>query len=1214
MIEEEEDESIRMMREKPKLNAEDEHIMEESEVGNDQPGDERARTFKERKSTSVNKSRRSDKNDLKHVPTNVGKKSKHPKMPDITEKLGPTIHSEETKPKGLDDKQEVFLAIMEANLEELKDEEEELPKLRAAWLESASDILTGAPPKLPPFREINHTIPLIDENKKYNYHLPRCPDALKTQLNEKIIRYTKAGWWEEANVTQAAPMLCIPKKSTNLRTVIDARKRNENTHKDVTPFPEQEQIRNDVARAKYRSKIDLSDAYEQIRIMPEDVWKTAFATIYGTFVSHTMQQGDCNAPATFQRLMTVIFREYIGKFVHVYLDDIFVFSDSITEHEKHLGMVFDKLRKAQLYLEESKLDLYSKRMDCLGHIIDDRGIHADADKMARVREWRTPRNKHDVQRFLGLVTYLAHFMPDVSAYTGPLASIQRNGHPFLWKPIHQKCMDNIKQLACKTPILRPIDPRSDEPIWVICDASASGVGAVYGQGPNWQNCRPAGFMSKKFTSAQHNYRVFEMETIAILEALLKWEDKLLGNRVHVITDHRALEFFKTQRKLSSRQSRWMEYLSRFNFDIEYVKGVSNKVADSLSRYYQSDTADDNHPPYDYVNADVQLDPEGEDLPWNRVTELRAMSLRPRPIKEATDDIRKIAEDMAIPEPTSVTTQASARGSDNPTIYEAISRGPELHKIVEKAKGFIDEIRKGYSKDKLFSKIMNEASRYPTFTARDGLLYNRNRGNEETLCIPRVVTSDRSVTGTIIEQAHTMLGHFGAQKTADYIRRSYWWPNLSKEVEKYCNTCGTCQANKTTTQRPLGLLHSLPIPNRPWGSIGMDFIGPFPKSKGYDYLWVVICRLTSQVHLVPIQVTTTAAELADIYIREIVRLHGLPDTIVSDRDAKFTSKFWQETHRLLGTRLLMSTSFHPQTDGATERANKSIGQILRTMVRPDQTNWVEKLPMVEFALNSNISSSTGFAPFELTYGYLPTLVPGITPAKSAKPGVRDFVNQALENLEQAHDAIIESRVIQTYHANKRRREEGRFAKGDKVYLSTENLSLPKRRARKLMPKYIGPYRITASHPKESTYTLELPPELKARRIHPTFHASRLREYLKNDDRAFPKREVRAFYDFGDNEDEEWLVDEILAHEWNNQELKLLVQWNLGDTTWEPVSECDKLTALDRYLELQGIKTKEWKDLPRRETPSNMGGRYTRPQEEAGRNSRPGGRRKGRKTRP
>ena len=172
-----------------------------------------------------------------------------------------------------------------------------------------------------------------------------------------------------------------------------------------------------------------------------------------------------------------------------------------------------------------------------------------------------PRNKHDVQCFLRLVQYLAHFMPDLLAYAGPLQAIQKNGHPFHRRPLHQVCMNNIKRLACKTPILQPIDPSLDEPIWVICDTSASGVGAVYGQGPTWQTCHPTGFMSKKFTAAQHNYCVFKMETIAILKVLLKWEDKLISNQIHVVTDHRALEFFKIQRKLSSSQMRWMEYLS-----------------------------------------------------------------------------------------------------------------------------------------------------------------------------------------------------------------------------------------------------------------------------------------------------------------------------------------------------------------------------------------------------------------------------------------------------------------------------------------------------------------------------------------------------------------------------------------------------------------------------------------------------------------------------
>jgi hypothetical protein len=146
-----------------------------------------------------------------------------------------------------------------------------------------------------------------------------------------------------------------------------------------------------------------------------------------------------------------------------------------------------------------------------------------------------------------------------------------------------------------------------------------------------------------------------------------------------------------------------------------------------------------------------------------------------------------------------------------------------------------------------------------------------------------------MTAQVIEQAHTILGHFGPQRTADYIRWWYWWPRIGQEVEEFCKTCGPCQTTKDSTKPPPGLLHSLPIPTRPWGSIAMDFVGPFPESHGYDYLWVVICRLTSMTHLVPIRTTTCASELAWLFVKDVVRLHGLPDSIVSDRDSKFTSK-------------------------------------------------------------------------------------------------------------------------------------------------------------------------------------------------------------------------------------------------------------------------------------------------------------------------------------
>lgn len=146
------------------------------------------------------------------------------------------------------------------------------------------------------------------------------------------------------------------------------------------------------------------------------------------------------------------------------------------------------------------------------------------------------------------------------------------------------------------------------------------------------------------------------------------------------------------------------------------------------------------------------------------------------------------------------------------------------------------------------------------------------------------------------------------------------------VEKFCRTCEVCMRAKSSYAPPVGKLHSLPIPMRPWQSIAMDFLGPFPETDGFNYLWVVVCRLTGHAHLVPVNTKTTATELSFLYLKEIVRHHGLPESIVSDRDSKFTSVWWKELHRLMGTKLLMSTSFHLQTDGATERLNRSIGQI------------------------------------------------------------------------------------------------------------------------------------------------------------------------------------------------------------------------------------------------------------------------------------------------
>ena len=1109
-----------------------------------------------------------------------------------SETEGPPLEQENRK----NDLSELLFAVVEHHTARVKEmgslSEKDIPRLREQWKTSCRDIMQGVPECVPPLREINHRIQLVDEKKKYKYRAAHCAQIARVPFAKKVARYTKAGWWRPARSEHTNPMLVIPKKNGDIRTVVNATERNDNTVKDVTPLPDQDLIRLDVARAKIRSKIDFSDAYEQIRVEPDDVWKTAFTTVLGTYESLVMQQGDCNAPSTFQRIMNHIFRDYIGIFMHVYLDDVFVFSKSVEEHEKHLQLVFDKIREHQFFLKEDKCSLYAEKVECLGHIIDEKGLHADSDKMARIREWKTPRNYKEVQRFLGLVQYLAHFLPNISEYTSPLSAMTKNGRPFLWRPLHDKCFQMIKNICCSTPILKPIDPDDPEPIWVICDASVFGIGAMYGQGKDWQTCRPAGFISKKFSDAQRHYRTFEQETIAILEALLKWEDKLMGYRIHVVTDHKALEFFKTQRRLSARQSRWMEYLSRFDFDIRYVKGKLNKVADALSRFYEFDSWDEAPLVHHYVFADERLDPNHEDLPWdrhlelkNRVIEQRSQKAQAKRVDELLHALRErveerdvLASTMAAAANNESAATADGQLGDNPTVFESRAKGHDLRTHMSEMDPLDGDILKSYAEDRLFSKVLLRPEDHPDFFIRDEFIWRHNRGGEDVLCVPNGKSKNSSLHGRIIEQAHTIVGHFGSQRTADYIRRWYWWPRLQKEVESFCDSCEWCIRSKGEYASPRGKLHSLPIAERPWDSIGMDFIGPFPESEGFNYLWVVICRLSSMVHLIPVNTTTTATELSSIYIREVVRLHGLPASIVCDRDPKFTSKWWRELQRLLGTKLLMSTSFHPQTDGATERVNRSIGQILRAFISPDQKDWVKRLPVVEFAINSSISRTTGMAPFEINYGYMPRMMKELPATSRSPPGVRTFAMDAVRNMAIAHDAIIAERVFQRHDANKRRRGEPTIKKGDLVYLSTKNLSMPKGRASKLVPKFVGPYKVLKSHPETSNYDLELPEALRKRHLHNRFHVGLLRPHNANDDELFPNRSYPDAYDFGAPDATEWWVDEITAHRWKGRTVEFQVKWNLGDSTWESLSTCNELAALDAYLALMGAE--EWDKLPKR----------------------------------
>jgi len=224
------------------------------------------------------------------------------------------------------------------------------------------------------------------------------------------------------------------------------------------------------------------------------------------------------------------------------------------------------------------------------------------------------------------------------------------------------------------------------------------------------------------------------------------------------------------------------------------------------------------------------------------------------------DVRT-AELAAAPEPANGAPVAVAATEEDPTVFESRARGEHLVAKLTANDSFLADIRSGYEHNLLFAKVLKQPDQHAAFTIRDQLIWSHNRGREQVLCVPLTKMGCQSLHGIIIDQAHTIVSHFGPQRTTDYAWWWYWWPRIHHEVHKFCNSCQVCLKVKEDARPLQGLLHSLPIPTQPWQSISMDFIGPFPEIDGYNYLWVVICRMINMVHLIPVNTKTTASQLS-----------------------------------------------------------------------------------------------------------------------------------------------------------------------------------------------------------------------------------------------------------------------------------------------------------------------------------------------------------------
>ena len=305
-----------------------------------------------------------------------------------------------------------------------------------------------------------------------------------------------------------------------------------------------------------------------------------------------------------------------------------------------------------------------------------------------------------------------------------------------------------------------------------------------------------------------------------------------------------------------------------------------------------------------------------------------------------------------------------------------------------------------------------------------------------------------------------MGHFGVAKTLKVLQDHFFWPHMRRDIERICERCATCKQAKSKVQTH-GLYTPLPIPYHPWNDISMDFIVGLPRTRtGNDSFFVVVDRFSKMAHFIACHKTNDALHVANLFFKELVRLHEMPKTIVSDRDTKFLSYFWKTLWSKLGTKLLFSTTCHPQTDGQTEVVNRTLGTLLRAFIKKNLKSWEDYLPHCEFAYNRSMHSASKFSPFEIVYGFNPTSPLDLMPLPECERVSMDGKETA-EMVQQIHEQARRNHEKKTEqyakYANKNRREM-LFKVGDKVWIHLRKVRFPNERKSKLMPRIDGPFEV------------------------------------------------------------------------------------------------------------------------------------------------------------
>ena len=671
----------------------------------------------------------------------------------------------------------------------------------------------------------------------------------------------------------------------------------------------------------------------------------------------------------------------------------------------------------------------------------------------------------------------------------------------MWGPEQQLAFETMVTAFTTAPALRHFDHGRE----VINETDGSDYvsAGVWSQRDDEGILHPVAYYSKKHSLAECNYDIYDKELMAIIKALEEWRRECEGAAypLQLITDHKNLEYFMTKKLSNRRQARWSEFLTGFDYNFVYRPGMSNGKADALTR------------------RPGDLPEEGDE----RLKNMEQVVLKPHNLPE---QLRILASDTLEGQVPSISDLFTQAYKDDPLpnkILEAIRQGGSLSDIT-------------------IAECMEQ----------EGRVWYRGK------CY--VPEGDQLRLRLIQEHHDTALaGHPGRAKTFDLLDRKYYWKNMRKQVDQYVRNCQSCQRSKSSRHTTFGVLRPLTVPEWPWEDISMDFVVGLPECEGFDAVWVVVDRLSKMRHSIPCHTTIDAIGLAKIFLREVVRLHGLPRTIISDRGPRFASTFWGQICSRLGIDRRMSTAFHAQTDGQTERMNAGMEQYLRAFVNHQQDDGVQWLPLAEFAADNGVSESTKCSPFFAVPGVDPRMSFAGEPTQERDQRCCE-ADQIQETMQQVHEYLrVEIRrrqAIQEEGANRKRVPAPNILVGSRVWLDARNIRTT-RPTRKLQYKRLGPFRVKRQV-SPYAYELELPTSIRIHRVQPVSLMDPVSEDLLQGQVMPPPPPVEV------DGEEEYQVSSVEDSRMYRNRLQYLIRWTGYDSlTSEPAKFVDGLQAVGEF---------------------------------------------------